>query len=109
MPRLVLLRRQYRTVVVILAGALAAAIGVLVGPGMSPIDGLLYDFSLTLTARRPGTVAEPVAIVALDAESLAAPELAATPRALFAPVWAKLVEGLAKSDVKAIGFDIIFA
>ena len=109
MPPSVLLRRHYRTIVVILTGALAAAVSVLLGPGMSPIDGLVYDFSLTLTSKRPGTAAEPVAIVALDSESLAAPELAATPRALFAPVWAKLVDGLAKSDVKAIGFDIIFA
>ena len=109
MPGPVILRRQYRTILVILAGALAAAASVLLGPGMSPIDGLLYDFSLTLTSKRAGTAGEPVVIVALDAESLAAPELAATPRALFAPVWAKLVGGLAKSDVKAIGFDIIFA
>lgn len=109
MPLLGLLRRRYRTIVVIFAGALAAAGSVLLGHGMSPLDGLLYDFSLTLTSKRPGTAGEPVAIVALDAESLAAPELAATPRALFAPVWAKLVDGLAKSDVKAIGFDIIFA
>jgi class 3 adenylate cyclase len=102
-------RRHYRIVVVILAGVLAASGSVLLGAAMTPVDGLLYDFSLTLTAKRPGTAGEPVAVVALDAESLTAPELAATPRALFAPVWAKLVDGLAKSDVKAIGFDIIFA
>ncbi|HWB51477.1 MAG TPA: adenylate/guanylate cyclase domain-containing protein [Stellaceae bacterium] len=94
---------------IVLAGGLAAAASLALGPAMSPVDGLLYDVSLNLTAKRPGTAGEPVAVVALDEESLGSPELAAMPRALFAPVWAKLVDGLTKSGAKAIGFDIIFA
>ena len=76
---------------------------------MSGLDGLLYDLSLTVTSHRPGTGGEPVAVIALDRGSLDSPELAATPRVFFAPIWAKLIDGLAESGVKAIGFDIIFS
>src|SRR5262249_25807979 len=33
----------------------------------------------------------------------------ATPRVLFGPFWAKLIDGLTEAGVKAIGFDIIFS
>lgn len=72
------------------------------------LDGLLWDAALAARAR---IVAAPertdVAVIALDEASLAEPELAGLPRALFAPHWAVLLDGL--SDARAIGFDIIFA
>ena len=108
-PRPAVLRRTYQIAVIILAGVVAAMASLGLGPAMSAGDGLIYDFALSLTTKRPGTPGEPVAIVALDWDSLAAPELAAVPRVLFAPGWAKLVDGLVKSDAAAIGFDIIFA
>ena len=76
---------------------------------MNWFDGLFYDLSLTMHGARPGTGGEPVAVIAMDRGSLDAEELVATPRVLFGPVWAKLIDGLAEAQVKAIGFDIIFS
>src|SRR5262245_25190099 len=78
------------------------------GSNMNWLDGLSYDLSLATCSARPGTGGEPVAVIAVDRSSLASEELAATPRVLFGPFWAKLIDGLAKADVRAIGFDIIF-
>ena len=79
------------------------------GTTMSWVDGLFFDLSLTTHAVRTGTGGEPVAVIAMDRSSLDSEELAATPRVLFGPFWAKLIDGLAKGQVKAIGFDIIFS
>src|SRR5690242_9220618 len=76
---------------------------------MGWVDGFLYDLSLAIAPGRPGNGGEPVAIIALDRGSLASGELAATPRVLFGPVWARLIDGLSENGVKAIGFDIIFS
>ena len=76
---------------------------------MGTVDGFFYDLSLAVHAARPGTRGEPVAVIAIDRGSLGSEELAATPRVLFGPVWARLIDGLVKSGVKAIGFDIIFS
>jgi class 3 adenylate cyclase/CHASE2 domain-containing sensor protein len=79
------------------------------GTTMNWADGLFYDLSLATHKARPGTGGEPVAVVAMDRSSLDSEELVATPRVLFGPFWAKLIDGLAKARVKAIGFDIIFS
>jgi adenylate cyclase len=71
-------------------------------------DGLFYDLGLAVHGARPGSGGEPVAVIAVDGDSLTADELASTPRVFFAPIWAKLIDGLARSGVRAIGFDIIF-
>jgi class 3 adenylate cyclase/CHASE2 domain-containing sensor protein len=76
---------------------------------MNWIDGWFYDLSLATHRIRPGTDGEPVAVIAMDRGSLDSEELAATPRVLFGPVWAKLIDGLVNAQVKAIGFDIIFS
>ncbi len=78
------------------------------GTSVGWLDGFFYDLSLAVHGARPGIGGEPVAVVAIDRDSLAADELASIPRAFFAPVWAKLIDGLADAGVKAIGFDIIF-
>jgi len=75
---------------------------------MKWVDGLLYDLSLATHRARPGVGGEPVAVIAVDRSSLDSEELAGTPRVLFGPFWAKLIDGLVKADAKAIGFDIIF-
>jgi adenylate cyclase len=72
-------------------------------------DGFFYDLSLANHGMRPGTGGEPVVVIAMDRSSLDSEELAATPRILFGPFWAKLIDGLAEADVAAIGFDIIFS
>jgi len=79
------------------------------GTTMNWVDGLFYDLSLASHEVRPGTGGEPVAVIAMDRGSLDSEELAATPRVLFGPFWAKLIDGLGAAQVKAIGFDIIFS
>jgi adenylate cyclase len=96
-------------VVTVLAGVLAAAASLAGNLRMNLADGLIYDLSLSLTTHRPGTSEEPVAVIALDHDSLASSELSATPRVFLGPVWAKLLDGLAAGGVKAIGFDIVLA
>ena len=91
------------------AAAMALVASLASGATMNWVDGLFYDLSLATHGVRPGTGGEPVAVIAMDRGSLDSEELAATPRVLFGPIWAKLIEGLAKARVKAIGFDIIFS
>jgi class 3 adenylate cyclase len=107
--------------VTVALAALAAAASLWAGGGMGLLDGLVYDLSLAVTDRRPGTTPraapgaapgaadEPVAIIALDRDSLASDELAAMPRVFLGPLWAKIVNALSEADARAIGFDIIFA
>jgi class 3 adenylate cyclase/CHASE2 domain-containing sensor protein len=102
-------RRYRRAIVTIVLGGLGAAVGLLAGSGIGLVDGLGYDLSLALTDSRPGSRDEPVAIIALDRDSLDSDELAAMPRVFLSPIWAKLVSGLTKADARAIGFDIIFS
>jgi adenylate cyclase len=75
---------------------------------MGAVDGFFYDLSLAVHGKRPGVSGEPVAVIAVDRDSLDAEELAATPRVFFGPFWAKLIDGLVENGAKAIGFDIIF-
>lgn len=49
-----------------------------------------------------------VVVIALDQRSLDAPEMNALPRALFAPVWAKLLAGLGEVGASAVAFDFLF-
>ena len=84
-------RRAIVTLALVAAGVAAALAS---GSGMGLLDGLLYDLSLAVTEQRPGTIDEPVAVIALDRDSLASDELAALPRVFLSPVWAKLVNGL---------------
>src|SRR6185312_12197580 len=101
--------RARRGMVVALLAALAAAAAVLAQDGIGPLDGLVYDLALATAARRPGTGGEPVAVIALDRDSLAADELADLPRVFLSPVWAKVTNALMDADARAIGFDIIFS
>ena len=48
-------------------------------------------------------------MVAIDDASLASPELAALPRALFQPVWARLIDGLLAAGARRVAFDVVFA
>ena len=91
------------------AAAVALVASLASGTTMNWADGMFYDLSLATHGVRPGTGGEPVAVVAMDRASLDSEELAATPRVLFGPFWAKLIDGLAEAQVKAIGFDIIFS
>src|SRR5690349_7836593 len=100
-------RRHYRETAILAAAAMALIATLASGTTMNWVDGLFYDLSLASHGVRPGTGGEPVAVIAMDRTSLDSEELAATPRVLFGPVWARLIDGLAEAKVKAVGFDII--
>ena len=102
-------RRHHRPIAVTLAATLALVGSATIRGPMGWVDGFFYDLSLAMQPARPGNGGEPVAVIAIDRGSLASHELSATPRVLFAPFWAKLIDGLVKGGVKAIGFDIIFS
>ena len=109
MPRLASSRRHHRAVTTILAASLAFGASLTTDIPVAGVDGFFYDLSLAVHGARPGIGGEPVAVIAVDRDSLAADELASTPRVFFAPFWAKVIDGLAASGVRAIGFDIIFS
>ena len=79
-------------------------------PALGGPNALLYD--ATLRAAQPfrrSVATTPAVFVAIDDSSLTGPELARLPRALFQPVWARLIDGLAAAGAKRIAFDVVFA
>jgi CHASE2 domain-containing sensor protein len=104
-------RRWYKPAVIASLAATAAALTLASG-GTGPGEGLLFD--LLVYARSHIAVpvapdASPVAVVAIDQESLDAEELRDRPRALMAPEWARIIEGLMGAGARVVGFDVIFA
>jgi class 3 adenylate cyclase len=98
---------------------LLAMVGAMVGlwsdyngsfPALGGPNGLLYDLTLrTSQPWRRGIPTIPVVFVALDHGSLSGPALAAVPRALLQPIWARLIDGLSASGARRIAFDVVFA
>jgi class 3 adenylate cyclase/CHASE2 domain-containing sensor protein len=79
-------------------------------PALGGPNGLLYDLTLrTSQTWRRHLPAVPIVLVAIDDASLAAPELAALPRALFQPIWARLIDGLLDAGARRVAFDLVFA
>jgi adenylate cyclase len=79
-------------------------------PALGGPNGLLYD--VTLKAAQPWRrhiPSTPVVLVAIDDASLAGPELAPLPRALFQPVWTHLINGLLDAGARRVAFDVVFA
>ena len=94
---------------------LGALAGLLTGynsylPALGGPNGLLYDVTLKVAQPwRRNIPTAPVVFVAIDDASLSDPELAALPRALFQPVWARLIDGLLEAGARRIAFDVVFA
>jgi class 3 adenylate cyclase len=79
-------------------------------PALGGPNGLLYDLTLKISQPwRRNVPTLPAVFVAIDDASLADPQLAALPRALFQPVWARLIDGLAGAEAHRIAFDVVFA
>ena len=79
-------------------------------PALGGPNALLYDVTLrTANPWRREVAAAPIVLVAIDDVSLASPELAALPRALFQPIWARLIDGLLDAGARRIAFDLVFA
>jgi adenylate cyclase len=102
-----------------LTTALFVALGALAGyfstydsrlPALGGPNALLYDLTLKVAQPwRRHLPTAPVVLVAIDDASLASPELAALPRALFQPVWARLIDGLLAAGARRVAFDVVFA
>lgn len=73
------------------------------------IDGFLYDATLAAAASHRSASAGPVAVVAIDRESLVSPRFESVPRVFLGPHFAELLDGLFRADAKAVGFDVVFA
>ena len=79
-------------------------------PALGGPNGLLYDLTLKVAQPwRRNIPTVPAVFVAIDDASLSTPELAALPRALFQPVWARLIDGLLEARARRIAFDVVFA
>jgi len=101
-------RRNFRIITTAVLAVLAVCASLVAGDQTNPIDGFFYDLSLAATKARPGSGANPVAVIALDRDSLAADEFAPLPRVFLTPIWARILDGLIASDVRTVGFDIVF-
>lgn len=100
------------TCLLVVLCALVAALSDYSGgfPALGGPNGPLYD--LTLRAAEPArrqVPTIPAVFVAIDDASLASPELAKLPRALFQPIWARLIDGLVAAGARRIAFDVVFA
>jgi adenylate cyclase len=110
--------RNWRPLV-ILTTAVCVAMGGLAGyisdyrgdfPALGGPNGLLYDLTLrTSQPWRRDVPAVPIVLVAVDDASLASSEFAALPRALFQPIWARLIDGLLDAGARRVAFDLVFA
>jgi hypothetical protein len=79
-------------------------------PALGGPNGLLYDLTLKVAQPwRRNIPTVPAVFVAVDDASLSTPDLAALPRALFQPVWARLIDGLLAARARRIAFDVVFA
>ena len=79
-------------------------------PALGGPNGLLYDLTLKVAQPwRRNIPTVPAVFVAIDDASLSTPDLAALPRALFQPVWARLIDGLLEARARRIAFDVVFA
>jgi len=105
--------RARLVVAVTAACALAGGLGAAASGGRTPLDGLLFDLAVAARARILATPVPPesatVAVVGVDARSLASAELSPYPRALFGPVWGKLTDALGGAGAKAVAFDFLLS
>lgn len=90
--------------------AAATAFAVIVSGGVTPLDGRLYDSALSIKRGLMTADEDPgrVAVIGLDARSLASEALAPYPRAFLGPVWGELIEALRQADAEVVAFDMLF-
>ena len=79
-------------------------------PALGGPNGLLYDLTLRVVQPlRRDVATAPAVFVAVDEASLSAPDVAALPRALLQPIWARLIDGVLDAGARRIAFDMVFA
>ncbi|TMH19325.1 MAG: CHASE2 domain-containing protein, partial [Betaproteobacteria bacterium] len=94
------LRRRYREIVILAALLAAAMLVAVTGGRVELVDGFLYDLAIAITPFRPPPTPSKVVVVAIDEKSLASETLASTPRVLFGPYYAELLDGLFQGGAK---------
>ncbi|HEV8672438.1 MAG TPA: adenylate/guanylate cyclase domain-containing protein [Methylomirabilota bacterium] len=105
-------RRHYRELTCALAALLAVTAAAWARPPVAadgPLLDLLVGARAALTRSERAVEDAAVAVIALDPESLAAPELAPYPRAFLAPAWATVLDGVLAAGARAVGFDLLLA
>src|SRR5579862_8313715 len=96
-----------RQLAVALGVALVLSLSVQVLAGLS-ID-LLYWLRERIAPTHVDPAAGPVAVVAIDEETMRRPPFADLPREFWTPEIARVLNALVQSGVKVVGFDVIFA
>jgi adenylate cyclase len=103
-------RRRYRLLTAVGCAVAALAIA-FAAPPPHALDGPLLDVLVRARAAAAPVdfdESHPVAVVAVDERSLEREDLAQHPRALFAPVWAQLIETVTAAGARSVGFDLLF-
>ena len=110
--------RSWRTLSGLVSVLLAAICGLIgfssdynsIFPALGGPNGLLYDLTLKIAQPwRRDVQMVPAVFVAIDDASLSDPELSSLPRALFQPVWSRLIDGLFEAGARRVAFDVVFA
>ena len=110
--------RSWRTLSGLVSVLLAAICGLIgfssdynsIFPALGGPNGLLYDLTLKIAQPwRRDVQMVPAVFVAIDDASLSDPELSSLPRALFQPIWARLIDGLFEAGARRVAFDVVFA
>jgi class 3 adenylate cyclase len=75
----------------------------------NPGDGWLYDVAIAVSGRitEAAPLRDPVAVILVDAPSLAAKELSPYPRALFGPIWAQVLDAVFAAEARVVAFDAL--
>jgi len=94
--------------------AVVALLSGLVGSFLSPwVDGIAFDAVYWLRSDRTeqpaGPEATPVSVIVIDEETYGRPPFAGTPRVLWTPHLATLLNALGEAGATVVGFDMVFA
>ena len=89
------------------AMALATVAGMTTGAQTPFLDGTLFDLAASVIARPAGP--EPVALIAIDPDSLAFEKFRSLPRAFFGPWLGDVTNALFASGARVVGFDLLFS
>src|ERR1700680_282102 len=104
------IRKHYRGLTLVTAVALATCAAFTLNGQAPLVDGTLYDLSTLLCKVFFGhqNGSEPVALIALDRDSLASEKFKSQPRTSFGNWFGEMAEALIAADVRVVGFDILF-
>jgi adenylate cyclase len=90
--------------------ALSLSVQLLAGPRLAGLSiDLLYWLREKFAPVHVDPAAGPVAVVAIDEETMRRPPFADLPREFWTPEIARVLNALVQSGVKVVGFDVIFA